>query len=990
MSKLHRKSYVITFGFLLLFFVFGFYYVSGASDSIKFGVGYFKTEDYHADGHGKAVLEGGFPKEITTVESYMQFLFNKNNDNTLNAGGYPQNKNGSAFIVCSMLGAWPANSCRSKGYIDASNTITKNGKDRLTSILTGGTVSFSIEKISSSNNTIYSTTQKDFYFVSLSNSKDAYVFRQTINGTTKQFRVFQDCANPIGDLGLEEDENKNWAVTPTLLASPSVVSPGGTITWTLTGVNIGDKLTDPVNISYQNLTTGGGFKNNSIGGTVTIPAGWLAGVPSSPSTSQTVTNIADDGLRYCRRAVAKPMSMVNSVLNDVYFYGPEVCVEVKKDPPPIVSTGECRPIKFVIKPKTYGGEYSYAGEYSGSLYVPSDTVPVVAYTSKQNWGPYTTATEVDATANHTTGDFYQVTIKETRNHLVGYTDIDKVDYDRPEKDPIPRPLFNIKGYEQICDADGNCVDDTDKPLFGDIIVGYDYNDIIGYGPTYYPHRKFAYLQYNYSDGSTSTSLSYNSSGGSSWPLPASDGQGESAGGIGPCYNYELSTSINSISSKLEAGGSVSLSPTVSSTAYHMLGNSVSHTKSRTTDWYITTMVVLPNGFESLKPVPAGKNKIEPCSYYNQSSIGSCSYDRGSTVINTSGSPSSSIGKNITVPDVEAGTRICVAFSVKDNDGWDRSGTSDSYTHSFFNPSENCLVVVKKPKVQIWGGDLWTRGSVRTSRSVKSGLAYGSWTEYGIFAADNIFNMASGAALAGTNASGVLATNNICNYSTLSFTNVPINPASAMSCTGASGSIGNYSGADRPIPDVSASFPVNDNTQSVGYGDVNLSGLSGLYKADGNINITGGNIGKGQWVVINAPGSTVNITGDIRYTNESLSNISEIPQVVIIALNINIDNNVRNVDGWLVAKNGYINTCSSVNSATRLTVNDCGNNLVVNGPVMAGNLYLMRTAGSGVGDDSDTPAEIFNTRPDAYLWAFSKANTSGRAQTVYSTELPPRF
>jgi hypothetical protein len=58
--------------------------------------------------------------------------------------------------------------------------------------------------------------------------------------------------------------------------------------------------------------------------------------------------------------------------------------------------------------------------------------------------------------------------------------------------------------------------------------------------------------------------------------------------------------------------------------------------------------------------------------------------------------------------------------------------------------------------------------------------------------------------------------------------------------------------------------------------------------------------------------------------------------------------------------------------------------------MATKLYLQRTAGSGVGVSSGDPAEVFNLRPDAYLWAMVHASASGKIQTVYATELPPRF
>ncbi|HEU4715637.1 MAG TPA: hypothetical protein VFS14_02290, partial [Candidatus Saccharimonadales bacterium] len=110
-------------------------------------------------------------------------------------------------------------------------------------------------------------------------------------------------------------------------------------------------------------------------------------------------------------------------------------------------------------------------------------------------------------------------------------------------------------------------------------------------------------------------------------------------------------------------------------------------------------------------------------------------------------------------------------------------------------------------------------------------------------------------------------------------------------------------------------------------------------------------------------------------------------VVIIANNINIHGNVRQIDAWLVAS-GTINTCNDFTG--NLTSNKCNQPLAVNGPVVTNRLVLNRTAGSGTGAQSGDPAERFNLRPDAFLWAQLQASGNDKAQTVYSTELPPRF
>jgi hypothetical protein len=132
---------------------------------------------------------------------------------------------------------------------------------------------------------------------------------------------------------------------------------------------------------------------------------------------------------------------------------------------------------------------------------------------------------------------------------------------------------------------------------------------------------------------------------------------------------------------------------------------------------------------------------------------------------------------------------------------------------------------------------------------------------------------------------------------------------------------------------------------------------------------------------------VTIDGNITYTGDMLTSVRSIPQVVIIAANINIRDSVSRIDSWLIAS-GTINTCANI--AAPLNSNKCNTLLEVNGPVITNRLILNRTAGSNPDEESGDPAERFNLRPDAFLWAQLQASGTNKAQTVYSTELPPRF
>jgi hypothetical protein len=305
----------------------------------------------------------------------------------------------------------------------------------------------------------------------------------------------------------------------------------------------------------------------------------------------------------------------------------------------------------------------------------------------------------------------------------------------------------------------------------------------------------------------------------------------------------------------------------------------------------------------------------------------------------------------------------------------------------------CVKIGKKPSVQIWGGDLISANAVNAGYATKNindtKRTFGSWVEYGIFAVNIITGAASGSAYAGPQG---LANATVCKESQLSFTNA----ADSSGCKNG-GDIGNYANSPS-IPDVAASFPAS-SAPFFGSNDLSVQSQNGVFRVSGDaISLSAGNIQKGRWVVINAPEATVTITGDIKYTEGQLLSVSDIPQVIIIANKIIINSNVTRVDAWLVASgtDGIIETCN-INSSSykltgpdRLTVNKCNLPLIVNGPVMAKQLWLRRTGGSGSGPASGDPAEVFNLRPDAYMWANLHSAGNNRVQTVYSTELPPRL
>lgn len=279
--------------------------------------------------------------------------------------------------------------------------------------------------------------------------------------------------------------------------------------------------------------------------------------------------------------------------------------------------------------------------------------------------------------------------------------------------------------------------------------------------------------------------------------------------------------------------------------------------------------------------------------------------------------------------------------------------------------------------------------------------FGSWSEYGIYAPSTINLMASSSGLNGGSTSSTQSS-----WSKLTFTNQISSPTTQSACN--SIKYGCYYSEKKTLPDPSTTFPYETAVEQSG-SSWNLSTLMkgrNIKPSTGvtTLNLTSNSttLGSGQWLVINAPNSTVNITNDLRYTTSgSLSRADQIPQLIIIAGRINIASNVTQVDAWLIAKNGTtldgrINTCSTTNTGADLPITQnlssslCDKTLRVNGPVVANMLYLRRTAGSGVKEQSGDPAEVFNLRPDAYIWARAKTEALGSLTTTYMVELPPRY
>ncbi len=446
-------------------------------------------------------------------------------------------------------------------------------------------------------------------------------------------------------------------------------------------------------------------------------------------------------------------------------------------------------------------------------------------------------------------------------------------------------------------------------------------------------------------------------------------------------NYALTPHVVDVSpEQVESGSKVSINSRV---------DNVGEVASKPTQWELTQMIVKPGKKAPHEDENGTLSPVAPCqsggggpagSYFNSPDSSCKNVTKGVSVFNLN---STSINypppgqPGIDIGDIPVGTKVCYALSVQP-----RSNTDVQWAHS----KPICTIVGKKPKVQIWGGDVAVRGSIETSTSVKTvdgtTKTFGSWVEYGVFSVGLNSRFASGSGLNNQTLNEQTA------WSNLTFANKDETGASVF---------GRYApaGSFRPLPSVASFFKTVQNTVAIGP-SVDISGLGfatgGAIQVNtrsnpsGDLAITGGSIPAGRSVVIVASG-TVTIDGNISYTTSALGKLQDIPQVVIIAKAINIKDSVTHVDAWLVA-DGTINTC--YNFAGFLTSGKCASKLEVNGPVIAGKLILNRTAGSDTGAASGDPGERFNLRPDAHLWAQVQSIGASKAQTVYSVELPPRF
>lgn len=408
----------------------------------------------------------------------------------------------------------------------------------------------------------------------------------------------------------------------------------------------------------------------------------------------------------------------------------------------------------------------------------------------------------------------------------------------------------------------------------------------------------------------------------------------------------------------------SLPTAVEMQSEHDVNSTVSNTGStnsrRPTEWQLVRVRTDP-GVDA--PNPSGglsAASIDPCRYRGESRPGvTCDVlDDGSRdfPVNTTSMPT----YGASVGDVDVGTKICYGLSVRPY-----AHDSESWRHS----SLRCILIVKKPKIQIWGNDAiagsgYNIGEGRISSIEGSSLLgsggryYGSWGEYGVIATGSVRGLASGSGFARGSGSGLQSS-----WSNLTFAN--------------NGPYGGFTSGDQLglLPDV--------------------IGRVENFDFDTVIDATSDRLNLSEWpsgadtVLVRNIGGTVAIAGDITRPS-GYSSLADMPQMIILADRIIVDEDVETVDAWLVAQgeNGLVQTCNR--NAPELTDSVCDRQLTVNGPIIANELLLYRTYGSDASTSIDAPAEIMNLPADTFMWVYHQAQLNGSLRTVHTSELPPRY
>lgn len=309
--------------------------------------------------------------------------------------------------------------------------------------------------------------------------------------------------------------------------------------------------------------------------------------------------------------------------------------------------------------------------------------------------------------------------------------------------------------------------------------------------------------------------------------------------------------------------------------------------------------------------------------------------------------------------------------------------------------ESCVVVVNKPYVKVFGGD------------VAAGSGFGASCTSDTRAAVIGWNKRVAGAGAGTQFAGY-ALNVLQDFATSQINTGIATPPTGLSFSNQStnagaGLFGTTFGTSLPcLPDYFSQKPAGAPVQT---SPINVSSLTtGAYSASGSVRITGGNVNPNMRTVLYVD-DDVYIDNNITYVGSWNTNSAPLFKLVVRG-NIFVAGTVSRLDGVYIAQpngaaGGVIYTCTDPANpfaAMALTsvFNQCNSKLVVNGSFSARHVELLRSIGSlvqssaGESSGSNNAGEVFNYSPAFWLAQPPDGTSTDTSSDTYDSivSLPP--
>ena len=427
-------------------------------------------------------------------------------------------------------------------------------------------------------------------------------------------------------------------------------------------------------------------------------------------------------------------------------------------------------------------------------------------------------------------------------------------------------------------------------------------------------------------------------------------------------------------------------------------------------------VIIYRGTEKGPSDGWGSSKTdELCNYFGVAhGASSCYYANEKTeTLNPSGNLNGEEHKlqlTMQVPDIEAGTQICVAVASYPSSSGSNTNWADAEgSHKWRISKSRCFTIAKKPLFEVWGGGVYSGGTIKTSVMTKNNLkgigdldgviVFSSWAEQLVNAQGIANGIASGAATgrASNVASGGSFEGHVpsycnnrvplslANYSGTATTGIcPNNQVTGRS--GIAAVISNKAALVGTMPNEDAQVYTYNAATTIALNNATAKSVI-RYNSDSNITINASTANTGKTHIIKTTGDVV-INGNINYQSATFSDLADIPKVIIYGNNITIACNVTVVKAILIAEKD-LNTCQSAD----INLRQNSNRLTITGAIITNKLFLNRTYGAATGVNSKEAAEIVNYDVSTVLWGRAKAdpgNEHKNLTAVYQHEIAPRY